>query len=86
MQVGKSQKKYCKQKKKEKIKYLASRDSLTGLFQSKTYNQSLTESLEREQGEHLKAIDNPNVDNFKMVNDSLGHTFGDKLINEVAEN
>lgn len=73
------------QAREEKIEYLASRDSLTGLLNRRSLQESLTASLERDQNEHLKAVVFLDLDNFKMINDSLGHTFGDKLIIEVAK-
>lgn len=71
--------------REEKIEQLASRDSLTGLLNRRSLQETLTASLEREQNEHLKAVVFLDLDNFKMVNDSLGHTFGDQLIVEVSQ-
>lgn len=73
------------QAREEKIEHLASRDSLTGLLNRRSLQEILTTSLEREQNGHLTAVIFLDLDNFKMVNDSLGHSFGDKLIIEVAK-
>ncbi len=71
--------------REEKIEQLASRDSLTGLLNRRSLQETLTVSLKREQNEHVKAVVFLDLDNFKMVNDSLGHTFGDQLIIEVSK-
>lgn len=68
----------------EKILRLASNDSLTGLLNRRSLLEVLTESLESQEDESLKAIIFIDLDNFKMINDTLGHSFGDKFICEVA--
>jgi diguanylate cyclase (GGDEF)-like protein/PAS domain S-box-containing protein len=65
----------------EELAYLASHDSLTGLPNRRLAFESLEDALERSAktgGEvSLLFMD---VDNFKRVNDSLGHTAGDRLL------
>ncbi|MEK5037087.1 EAL domain-containing protein [Sporosarcina sp. FSL K6-3457] len=73
------------QAREDKIEHLASRDSLTGLLNRRSLQETLAASLNHEQNEYFKAVIFLDLDNFKMVNDSLGHTFGDKLIIEVAK-
>ncbi|MFC7687290.1 EAL domain-containing protein [Ureibacillus sp. GCM10028918] len=68
----------------EKILHLASYDPLTGVLNRRSLLQLLKESIANHQGESLKAIVFLDLDNFKTVNDSLGHSVGDKLIIEVA--
>ena len=69
-----------------KAQYLAVHDTLTGL-PNRTYMQNeLLRHLERARTEDLKLgllfID---LDNFKTINDTLGHAVGDRLLIEVAE-
>ena len=69
----------------KKILHLASYDSLTGLLNRRSLLETLTKSLESNQNQNLKAVIFIDLDNFKTINDSLGHSFGDQLIIEVAK-
>ena len=69
-----------------KAQYLAVHDTLTGL-PNRTYMQNeLLLHLEKARTDDLKLgllfID---LDNFKTINDTLGHAVGDQLLIEVAE-
>lgn len=67
----------------EKVKHLASSDFLTGLLNRRSLQDILENSIENK--DDLKAVIFLDLDNFKTINDSLGHTFGDKVIVEVAK-
>jgi diguanylate cyclase (GGDEF)-like protein len=63
------------------------RDPLTGLPSRMLFLNRLTgavERLQRRRGRHV-AVLFLDLDRFKVINDSLGHTAGDKLILAVAE-
>jgi diguanylate cyclase (GGDEF)-like protein/PAS domain S-box-containing protein len=68
------------------LQYLADHDSLTGLFNRRRFEEELTRELasaERYEGRlAVLAID---LDDFKYINDSLGHSIGDELIVQVGE-
>ena len=62
----------------------ANRDGLTGLYNKAHFEQSATALLERE-NLHSAAIIFVDIDDFKKVNDTLGHLVGDDVIRCVAK-
>ncbi len=69
----------------EQLQSAATTDSLTGLFNRRAMATRLEAELSRTQRHQIRttvvAID---VDRFKVVNDSLGHAAGDRLLCEIA--
>ena len=72
-------------RQQDELKYQASHDALTDLPNRIFFQYRLMDSIANadRHGEML-AIMLLDLDNFKSVNDSLGHTIGDKLLQEVA--
>lgn len=70
-----------RQRASERIAELATFDALTGLVNRRIIHQALADGLEGEGGVGLLFVD---LDRFKAVNDSLGHSAGDRLLAEVA--
>ena len=65
---------------------LAYRDPLTGLSNRAHFIKKLQQSLTRASAEdHLVAVIFFDLDNFKIVNDSLGHDWGDKVLQVAAD-
>jgi diguanylate cyclase (GGDEF)-like protein len=67
---------------KKKINKLAYFDTITRLPNRAAFQEKLNEIVKYNQDTTLFFID---LDNFKMVNDSFGHSVGDKLLSAVAE-
>ncbi len=65
-----------------KLTYLAHHDPLTGLYN----RQYLLESLQRVllKNQHHGALLFVDLDRFKIVNDTLGHATGDRLLNTLS--
>lgn len=69
-----------------KIQQQAIYDQLTGLPNRLLFYNRLNKAIERAQREKSKlAILFIDLDNFKPVNDNLGHNIGDKLLKEVGQ-
>lgn len=70
----------------QKIYDLAYYDSLTGISNRATFKESLYDALMKANEDHKKVgLLYMDLDNFKMVNDTLGHMFGDELLKNVAK-
>ena len=70
----------------EQIQYYASYDSLTGLPNRRLLLEYLSHEMARAvRRGHFGALLFIDLDNFKTINDSLGHSVGDKLLKVVAE-
>jgi len=65
--------------------YLAMHDSLTGLPNRVFINEQLQHSLTRVSPLEMIAVHLLDLDQFKHINDTMGHGSGDKLLQIVAE-
>jgi len=69
----------------DQINYLAYHDALTGLPNRRMLKEYLQRALAYADRQHEKlAILFLDLDNFKKVNDSMGHQAGDKLLKELS--
>ncbi|MGH8741887.1 MAG: diguanylate cyclase domain-containing protein, partial [Burkholderiales bacterium] len=69
----------------EKVRFVATHDALTGLPNRVMFGQRLDHALSQAQrhGRRL-AVLFLDLDRFKVINDTLGHDFGDTLLREVS--
>jgi diguanylate cyclase (GGDEF)-like protein/PAS domain S-box-containing protein len=65
--------------------YQASHDALTGLVNRREFERRLQEALDSAQtGDAGHALCYLDLDHFKVVNDTCGHTAGDNMLREIA--
>jgi diguanylate cyclase (GGDEF)-like protein len=70
----------------EYVRHQARHDFLTGLSNRVQFNERLAEVLANSpQTENMLAVLFIDLDRFKLVNDTLGHTIGDLLLQVVVE-
>ncbi len=69
----------------DKLRKLATRDVLTGLYNRNYFNEIMLHDLQKatRYGEKLSFI-LLDIDNFKVVNDTYGHLYGDGVIKACA--
>lgn len=68
-----------------KLRNLATRDELTGLFNRRVFNSRLREEMDRvERYKMPLSLVMIDIDRFKTINDKFGHAFGDKVLREIA--
>ncbi len=69
----------------EQLSYQASHDSLTGLINRRAFEQRLHQLLgtaRADKAEHVLCY--LDLDQFKVINDSCGHTAGDELLRQIG--
>ncbi len=68
------------------LEYLATHDSLTGVYNRREFEQKLTESIRRaKQQKQAFTLLYMDLDRFKVVNDACGHKAGDSLIKQLSQ-
>ncbi|WP_258808076.1 EAL domain-containing protein [Pseudidiomarina sp. CB1] len=70
-------------KRQRELAYLAKHDDITGLFRRDAFSGALAlrDQVATDRQRSLLFV---NLDGFKPINDSLGHTLGDKVLYETA--
>ncbi len=71
----------------DRLHYLGNHDSLTGLPNRHLFNDRLEHAVRRAQREKEQvALFSIDLDNFKAVNETQGHAFGDRLLCAISQN
>lgn len=73
-----------RRRQEERIAYLATHDFLTGLSNRIGLNDRLEQAVKRAQRGSAAALLLLDLDNFKVVNDTVGHPAGDQLLIEIG--
>lgn len=74
-----------KRKIEAEIKHLAHHDSLTGLINRAEFENRLQRLVDRTKGDSkIHALLYMDLDHFKIVNDTCGHTAGDELLRQLT--
>jgi diguanylate cyclase (GGDEF)-like protein/PAS domain S-box-containing protein len=74
-----------RKEREERVRHLAHHDFLTDLPNRVLLNDRITQAISlAERNRTQVAVMFLDLDRFKTVNDSLGHTVGDKMLQEVA--
>ena len=69
----------------ERITHLAHYDALTDLPNRTMFHEHLRQELDLVAGGELLAVHYIDIDEFKGVNDALGHLVGDELLKSIAQ-
>ncbi|MGJ7913419.1 diguanylate cyclase domain-containing protein [Neobacillus sp. LXY-1] len=70
----------------EKLTYLAFHDTLTGLPNRRLFNDRLEKEIRlAELNNRYIAVIYMDIDNFKQINDNLGHDIGDEFLKQFAQ-
>lgn len=69
------------------LEYQANHDSLTGVWNRYYFEKRLNDMVESAQRKQIThALVYMDLDQFKIVNDTCGHTAGDRLLKELTQN
>ncbi len=68
----------------ESLEHLAAHDPLTGLPNRRSFENAVGRAVARAQREQPSSVLFIDVDNFKLCNDALGHSFGDRILQRIA--
>ncbi|KDR95705.1 PAS domain S-box-containing protein/diguanylate cyclase (GGDEF) domain-containing protein [Peptoclostridium litorale DSM 5388] len=70
-----------KKESEEYVRYIAKHDELTGLLNRRSGIEALESNIDLETDCAVIFVD---IDNFKRINDTLGHGFGDNILVQIS--
>jgi len=73
------------EERERRITHVGLHDGLTGLPNRKLFTEQIASILSRRRDDERLMIAYVDLDDFKIVNDTLGHPAGDALLKDVAE-
>ena len=73
-----------RKQQEEQLSFLAAHDPLTGLPNRRSLEEALAHSISMARKDVRASLLFLDLDNFKIVNDTLGHTAGDQLLISLA--
>ncbi len=77
---------YTVERYMKNLEFYATRDYLTNLYNQRLFWEFLEYEVKRaEKRDYSFAIMLIDIDNFKLINDSYGHSFGDFFLNEMGK-
>ncbi len=72
-------------KSEELIRHMAKHDGLTGLLNRRAFHEIMLEGEEKIKAGKKMAVFCVDLDNFKQINDSFGHSAGDAVLKIIAK-
>ena len=73
------------QRAEARVAYLANHDPLTGLANRRRFHQVLTEAMASARADAKVVLLRIDLDDFKAINDAMGHEVGDKLLQHAGD-
>lgn len=74
-----------RKEREEALRKLSERDSMTGLYNASTVRELIEKKLAEVQEKEKRYLVVIDVDDFKHINDTMGHLFGDAVIVTFAD-
>jgi diguanylate cyclase (GGDEF)-like protein/PAS domain S-box-containing protein len=83
--IGSAQDISERKREEEQLQHLATHDVLTGLPNRRVFEDALTRSVAHARRGHPSTVMFVDIDDFKRINDTLGHPEGDRALVKVTD-